>query len=95
MANWLAVSLPMLIAMECPHKDADAGHLRGLHATLPASPPSPLLTAVNYEQAREKNLLCFWLILAKKRLILWLTVRAHKDCLFNCLTKNNLQAREE
>lgn len=64
MANWLAVSLPMLIAMECPHKDADAGHLRGLHATLPAS---PLLTAVNYEQATAK-LLCFWLILAELRL---------------------------
>lgn len=40
LASWL-VSLPMLIAMECPHKDADAGHLRGLHATLPASPSPP------------------------------------------------------
>lgn len=58
-------------------------------------PLPTLLTAVNYEQAREKNLLCFWLILAELRLNLWLTVRAHKDCLLNWLTKNNLQAREE
>lgn len=57
--------------------------------------PFPLLTAVNYEQATAKKLLCFWLILAELRLNLCLTVRAHKDCLLNWLTKNNLQALEE
>lgn len=85
------MSLPMLIAMECPHKDADAGHLRGLHATLPASPslPSLLLLIMRREVA------LFLANFSQVKVNSLLTVRVHKDCLFNWLTKNILQALEE